>query len=47
MDAPMNPAGRTLAVAEEVLRNEDPERLAYNEKIAMLREQEYPMLKGM
>ncbi|KAI4141121.1 MAG: hypothetical protein LQ340_007722 [Diploschistes diacapsis] len=35
-----------LAITDEELQAEDPERLAYNDQVAALREAEYPMLKG-
>lgn len=46
MEAAMTRPSMPLAITDEELQAEDPERLAYNDQVAALREAEYPMLKG-
>ena len=47
MDATMMKLSRPLAVTDDGLQAQDPERLAYEKRIDGLRDEEYPMLRGM
>ena len=47
MDAAMMKPGRPLAITDDDLQAQDPERLAYEKRIDGLREEEYPMLEGV